>query len=109
MVYIDELVDYSRVKEWPAWKRRAWCHLLPDPCKPLDDEDALAELRAFAVRLGLNPKWEQRSGVGMTHFDLTEGMRAKALRHGAVEMTRREWGRLYLDARSKETHKYHVG
>jgi hypothetical protein len=55
------------------------CHLLAD---------SLEELHAFAARLGLNRAWFQ--GKRLKHYYLSHGIRAVAIRHGALEITDRE-------------------
>lgn len=60
--------------------QKAWCHMTSDT--------SLEELHAFAVRLGLLRQWFD---VGRyAHYDLTEGMRANAIRLGAREVSARE-------------------
>ena len=55
------------------------CHCFSD-----QGED---ELRAFAQRIGLPTRWLQRRTV--PHFDLTRGMRARAVAAGAIELADR--------------------
>ena len=51
--------------------------------------DSVEELKAFAVRMGMRVEWFQpRSSP---HFDLTADGRDLAIRHGAVELTNREF------------------
>jgi hypothetical protein len=85
-VYVDELVWESR--------GRTWCHLLAD------SED---ELHRFAARLGLpGSSFHNRPGrPWRDHYDLTAGMRLKAIGLGATEITFREAG-AHL-ARRRET------
>jgi len=72
-VYVDKLVDYS-------WRHGPSCHLIAD---------SVEELKAFAVRMGMRVEWFQpRSSP---HFDLTADGRDLAIRHGAVELTNREF------------------
>jgi hypothetical protein len=73
MVYIDPLRACQRSKRWPF---PTACHLFAD-----DDE----QLFRFARRLGLQMRWFQ-AGKRLRHFDLTAGMRIKALRMGAREV-----------------------
>jgi hypothetical protein len=73
MVYIDPLRACQRSKRWPF---PTSCHLFAET-----DE----ELFAFARRLGLKMDWF-RAGKRLRHFDLTAGMRIKALRMGAREV-----------------------
>lgn len=64
MIYIDSL----RIANW---KYKRACHLTADS----DDE-----LLTFAKKLGLKETWLHISRAGIKHFDLTEGMRDKALK-----------------------------
>src|SRR5690349_20952744 len=59
--------------------------------------DSLDELHALARRLGLRRAWFQ-SGVNHTypHYDLTEGMRRRAIALGAIPETWRDAGRRTL-------------
>ncbi len=80
-VYVDTL-RYPHGRPGPAGQ---WCHLLADS----DDE-----LNEFAAALGLKLAWRQdgvprgcRKPTQPPHYDLTSGMRAKAVAAGAVEAT----------------------
>lgn len=74
-VYVDRAI----------WERhdRLWCHLLAD------DED---ELHAFAAALGCERRRFQTRPrrPWIDHYDIDEERRAKALRAGAIELTRAE-------------------
>lgn len=70
-VYIDDMQRRARVGRLTA----TWSHLMAD---------THAELLAFARELGLNPRWIQRAGTPLEHFDVTEPKRQQALRLGAV-------------------------
>lgn len=67
------------------WRGKKWCHLVTD-------EYDSAELHPFAQRLGLKREWFQFKAKGRTdpappwqwHYDVTEGMRAKAIEAGAT-------------------------
>ena len=76
MTYVDQLLPTIRNKNWQYDKG---CHLFADT----DDE-----LVAFAVKIGLRREWLQQNRR-RNHFDLTEGMRKKAVVAGAVEIDRR--------------------
>lgn len=74
-VYVD---DMRTVMREPSGKSHRWhwdssCHLWAD------EEEELIE---FAIRLGLEKRWIQRS-VRLVHFDLTKHMRDKAIVLGA--------------------------
>ena len=69
MVYVDRLRDWG-------WRLGPSCHLVADTNE---------ELHEFAARLGMKRKWFQRYS-SYPHYDLTAGMRAKAVKIGAVEL-----------------------
>jgi hypothetical protein len=69
VVYVDTLRDWG-------WRLGPSCHLAAD---------TLAELHAFAARLGMRRSWFQ-PGRGRPHYDLTASRRAVAVRLGAVEL-----------------------
>lgn len=70
-VYIDDMQRPARVGRLNA----VWSHLMADTTD---------ELVTFARTLGLNPRWIQRAGTPLEHFDVTEPKRQQALRLGAV-------------------------
>jgi len=78
-VLVDELADYAHINLKPFVRAHGtrWCHLVSD--------ESLEELHEFAAKIGLKRGWFQGD-----HYDLTPGMRAKAVRRGAVEVTARE-------------------
>lgn len=80
-VYVDPITEYPLDVVAPAARKHggAWCHLVAD---------TVPELMAFARKIGLKGGWVQRGGIGkrIIHFDLTPGMRAKAVKAGAVEL-----------------------
>lgn len=65
-----------------------WCHLFAD---------TTSELREFARKIGLDPKWVQTRGE-IVHYDLTPDRRERAVKAGARELSREEavaiWRRL---------------
>lgn len=73
-VYVDEMVGCMQSKNWPYSRS---CHL---------GADSVKELHEFADRLGLLRTWFQRGSL--PHYDLTTGMRFKAIRLGAIEIDR---------------------
>lgn len=83
MVYVDILTSCLPNRNW-RWDRS--CHLVADTPK---------ELHQFATRLGLRLSWFQIH-PRCSHYDLTAGMRAKAVRLGAVELTQLEYARKFL-------------
>ena len=76
-VYVDPPI-------W-EWRGKNWCHLTAD---------TESELHAFAARLGLRREWFQRKARApwQDHYDVTEGMRHKAINLGAVELSFDEAG-----------------
>ena len=62
-----------------VWRGRHWCHLLADN---------IIELHSFADLLGLRRVWFQ-GNTAFPHYDLTESMRYRALRMGAISCDRR--------------------
>jgi len=77
MIYVDEMTFCFRNRNWPY--NRA-CHLLADSTE---------ELQSFADRLGLKRSWFQCKSL--PHYDLTTGMRLKAIKLGAVEIDRKKF------------------
>lgn len=75
MVYVDEIMSCLQSGNWPYDRA---CHLVAD---------SVEELHAFAERLGLRRSWFQ-SKSDLPHYDLTTGMRFKAIRLGAIEIDR---------------------
>jgi len=74
MVYVDPLVKNG-------WKYGPNCHLFAD---------SQEELVSFAVKIGLNPVWIQKSNLGLIHFDLTASKRKRAVTAGAKELSKYE-------------------
>ena len=70
-VYVDS--------EYIEWRGKTWCHLVAD---------SVAELHAFAKRLGLKRQWFQ-GGSSYPHYDVTASMQQRALRMGALPADRR--------------------
>jgi hypothetical protein len=68
-------VDNARI----AWRGRRWCHLVAD---------SLEELHRFASALGLQRTWFQ-SAATYPHYDVTEAVRLRALRLGALHGDKR--------------------
>jgi len=54
--------------------------------------DTEAELDEFATELGLKPQWKQKGRH--VHFDVSEGMRVKAIMLGAQQVTCRDLARI---------------
>ena len=82
-VYVDDAI-------W-KWKGRRWCHLMAD------DE---AELHRFAHRLGINRlSYQGPPKTVAPHYDITGLERDRALRMGAIAVSRREVVALYRRVR----------
>jgi hypothetical protein len=73
-------VDNSRIPAKVGRYQSRWSHLFADTQQ---------ELHAFADRIGLHRAWFQ-DAPRTWHYDVTEGMRAKAIHAGAVPVTWRD-------------------
>lgn len=76
-VYCDPLMAWPKT---PRWRHGAVSHLYAD---------TMEELHAFAAALGLKRSWcsdVTQPGAVLLHYDLSPGMRAKAVQAGAVEV-----------------------
>lgn len=99
-VYVDELRDYhpEQVKAPARRYGTRWCHL---------NADTETELHEFASRLGLSRSWyqpgNQKGGFNwyLSHYDLTPGKRAMAVRLGAVEVQIRDQVKRFIAERQK--------
>lgn len=104
MILVDDIFVWTTPEGDTPNARRAryharrnagrWAHL------SCDVDDDLEELHAFAQAIGLRRDWFCGAGRRFPHYDLTPGMRAKAVRHGAVAVTAREF---VLRCRRKST------
>jgi len=72
-IYVDGLRQCVMNKNW---RHQTSCHLFADTAE---------ELLEFAGKIGLKPGWFQNK-KRFPHYDLTEGMRRKAVAAGAVEV-----------------------
>ncbi len=72
MIYVDDLVDYSRITGRPS--PDLWCHMVTD--------GPLEELHQFAERMGMQRAWFQNK-PGHPHYDLKPAGRARAIELGA--------------------------
>jgi len=70
-VYVDQMADCNPNPRW-RWKQA--CHMYAD---------STAELHAFAINIGLKRCWFQ-DHHGLPHYDLTCGMRVRAVENGAI-------------------------
>jgi hypothetical protein len=76
-VYVDDM----RAK----YGRMIMCHMIAD---------SDAELHAMADKIGVARKWHQGD-----HYDICLAKRAKAVEHGAVQLTRMQLGRMAIAQR----------
>jgi hypothetical protein len=81
-VYVDDWRQPARVGQITA----RWSHLTVGP------DDDLAELHAFATRIGLRRAWFQDKPWPRAHYDVTDSKRREAIAAGAVSITSREAG-----------------
>lgn len=77
MVYVDPLMDHGWILRSTQVKS---CHLFAD---------TVEELHTFALKIGMRIEWFQNR-PDLPHYDLTPDRRARAVRAGALEVTRRE-------------------
>jgi hypothetical protein len=82
-VYVDDVRIPARVGRISA----RWSHLMVGPY------DDIAELHAFAARIGLRRSWFQNKPWPRAHYDVTESKRQQAIAAGAVPVTWREAAR----------------
>lgn len=65
--------------EQNAFRRMVMCHMFAD---------TIAELHAMADAIGMKREWYQP--FSFPHYDVAKGRRARAVKLGAIEVTRRE-------------------
>lgn len=95
-VYVDDFRMQATVGQHTA----VWSHLFSDQ---LDSE----ELHQFAERIGLRRRYFQQ-GVTLggkpaperAHYDVTEGMRRRAVSSGAIEVGFRQFAEIIATKRS---------
>jgi hypothetical protein len=76
-IYVDSM--YA-----PHWRMKM-CHMIADSREELD---------AMADKIGIARKWIQDAGTYREHYDIAMSKRAQAISAGAVEVSRRELGRI---------------
>lgn len=76
-VYIDEPKH--------AFGRMVMCHMMADSTQ---------ELLEMADKIGVARKWLQKPGTAYEHFDVCKSARAKAVEHGARQVTSRDLGQI---------------
>lgn len=77
-VYVDDMRRPARPAGYRGRGTPRWSHLFAD---------SPAELRSFAIRLGLSPSWLQHAGTHREHYDVTDTVRKRALQLGAAPIT----------------------
>lgn len=63
------------------YRRMVMCHMVADD---------LNELLIFAEKLGLKKEWLQKPNTHHVHFDVSAETKKRALKLGAIEISRRE-------------------
>lgn len=76
-VYVDDMKRPARPVGYRGPGTPLWSHLLADTHD---------ELEAFARELGLAASWLQHPGRATEHYDVTNSVRERALRLGAVSI-----------------------
>lgn len=97
-VYVDDWRQKATVGRITA----RWSHLTVGP------EDDIAELHAFALRIGLRRPWFQDKPWPRAHYDVTESKRQAAIAAGAVAVTWLEAGRQMARAIDRRRPYAHV-
>ena len=82
-VYVDDLCLRADVPDGAKVVRGRWSHLFADT------ED---ELRAFGTSIGLNQAWIQHPGRPQACFEVTAGIRQRAIAAGARPVTWQQAG-----------------
>jgi hypothetical protein len=86
MVYVDNPRNvYGRMK---------MCHMVADD---------LGELHLMAELIGMKREWFQ-GRASTPHYDLSLTKRAEAIKHGAVELSRRQMGEWLRENRRRQRH-----
>lgn len=99
-IYVDEPAKWGEIVGYRgkgaaqaarvgARNGHMWCHLFAD-------EADCEELHAFAARIGMQRRWFQGD-----HYDLTPGLRAKAVMLGAKQVSREETVAIFRAQREK--------
>lgn len=72
-VYVDNMeAQYGRM---------VMCHMVADTRE---------ELLEMCDKIGVQRKWIQKAGTAHEHFDIAKSKKALAIKHGAVEVDRRQ-------------------
>ncbi len=67
------------------FRRMMMCHMVADTRE---------ELLEMAARIGVDRRWIQKAGTSHEHFDICKSKRALAVRHGAIEVSALDLGRI---------------
>lgn len=73
-VYVDESIY--------TFRDQLYCHMIADTHE---------ELVEMGHKIAMKPQWLQDAGTFREHFDLSPGMRQRAIRKGAQEIHRNEF------------------
>lgn len=76
-VYVDDMRE--------PFGRMIMCHMLADT-----DE----ELHAMAAKIGVARRWHQKPDTHHSHYDICLSYRARAVKLGAIEITRSQLGEI---------------
>jgi len=89
-VYVDDMKARVQMGRKGVW---IMSHMIADTRRELDE---------MAERLELNPKWKQKVGDRLEHFDVTENYRQRAIQEGAIPLKVRELALKLMDRDLKE-------
>lgn len=81
-VYVDSM--------FAPYRGMKMCHMVADSRKELLD---------MVDKIGVDRKWIQHKGTPREHFDIAASKRKLAVSFGAVEVTRRELGKILKEKR----------
>ena len=93
-VYVDDARIEAKVRSRTRTISAQWSHL---------SADTTGELLMFARRLGLKTKWLQHRGTPLEHFDVTESLRRRAVRFGAIEISYQDESAALTEAKRRGT------
>ena len=83
-VYVDDTAaDFGRM---------IMCHMIADTTEELLD---------MADKIGVQRKWLQHAGTHREHFDIAKSKKALAVKHGAVQISRRDLVSMILSKRER--------
>jgi Protein of unknown function (DUF4031) len=88
-VYVDDVRILATVGPY----RARWSHLFTD-------SDDVQELHDFALSIGLRREWFQDKPSGR-HYDVTERMRQRAIRAGAIPVSWRDIATVWPNRRTQ--------